>query len=173
MPSKKSKHSANPPCLWKAEPNCSEDQLDQVSSELSKQLIAGDRVILEGAMGAGKSTFARLLLKNLGIDQPAEGSPTFAIAHEYTARGVEVIHMDLYRLKSEAELEEAGIPTYFWDRECISLTEWLSQFPEFEASVLKPQARLTRPDEMKVNWLVKLGFHPESDSRRSIEIFKV
>ncbi len=88
-------------------------------------------------MGAGKTTFARALLAGLGVHQPPEGSPTFAIVHEYEASAGAVAHMDLYRLKSEEELEDAGLSTYFWERKMIVVTEWLSMFPEFEAAVLK------------------------------------
>ncbi|MBC7690151.1 MAG: tRNA (adenosine(37)-N6)-threonylcarbamoyltransferase complex ATPase subunit type 1 TsaE [Methylotenera sp.] len=172
MPSKKSKLTTNPPSLWKAEPSCSEFQLETAAAELAAELVSGDRVILEGAMGAGKSTFARALLRGLGIEQPAEGSPTFAIAHEYQARASSIIHMDLYRLRSEEELEEAGISSYLWDRDCITLTEWLSQFPKFETAVLKPQARpgsLT----LRVNWKVKLDFDLTDENRRAIKISKI
>jgi tRNA threonylcarbamoyl adenosine modification protein YjeE len=101
------------------------------------QLKRGDRVFLEGELGAGKTTFARAMLEALGIDQPAEGSPTFPIAHEYQSPRGEVIHVDFYRLKREAELEEAGITAYFWEREAIVLSEWISLFPSFRDAVLK------------------------------------
>jgi tRNA A37 threonylcarbamoyladenosine biosynthesis protein TsaE len=93
------------------------------------------------------------------VKQPPEGSPTFAIAHEYHGRACDVIHIDLYRLRSEGELEEAGIPSYFWEREDIVICEWLSQFSDFEARVL----------ESKRNWVVSLSFS-EDLSRRSIQI---
>ncbi len=88
-------------------------------------------------MGVGKTTFARALLAGLGLDQPPEGSPTFAIAHEYDTPSGAVVHMDFYRLKAEQEIDEAGIPAYFWDRDLIVITEWLSSWPAFEAQVLK------------------------------------
>jgi tRNA threonylcarbamoyladenosine biosynthesis protein TsaE len=88
-------------------------------------------------MGVGKTTFARALLAGLGLNQPAEGSPTFAIAHEYDTPAGSVVHMDFYRLKSEMEIDDAGIPSYFWDRDLIVITEWLSSWPEFEALVMR------------------------------------
>lgn len=105
-------------------------------------------------MGAGKSTFARALLQGLGIHQPAEGSPTFAIAHEYDSHRGAVAHMDFYRLKSEEEIEETGISAYFWEREMIVITEWLSNFPEFAKAVLKDP-----------HWRVELGFAAGGDER--------
>lgn len=112
-------------------------------------------------MGAGKTTFARALIEGLGIEQPPEGSPTFAIAHEYLSSKGEVIHMDLYRLRTEGELEEAGVVAYFWEREAITITEWLSNFPEFEKAVLESAGRV---------WEVRLGFSERGDAVRELEI---
>jgi tRNA threonylcarbamoyladenosine biosynthesis protein TsaE len=86
-------------------------------------------------MGVGKTTFARALLAGLGLVQPPEGSPTFAIAHEYSTPQGEVAHVDFYRLNSELEIEEAGIPAYLWERNLIVITEWLSSWPGFEDQV--------------------------------------
>lgn len=110
-------------------------------------------------MGSGKSTFARALLESLGIEKATEGSPTFAIVHEYFAPA-SVVHMDFYRLKSELEIEEAGIPTYFWERDAIVITEWLSGFPVFEANVLRGKC-----------WRVNLAFSADP-ALRDVEIFK-
>jgi tRNA threonylcarbamoyl adenosine modification protein YjeE len=111
-------------------------------------------------MGVGKTTFARALLSGLGVLQPPEGSPTFAIAHEYQSRAGDVIHLDLYRLETEDELEEAGIPAYFWERNAIVLVEWLSLFESFGKSIGK-----TGPV-----WVVRLSLEEDDLSRRSIRI---
>jgi tRNA threonylcarbamoyl adenosine modification protein YjeE len=127
--------------------------------------VAGDRVLLEGQMGAGKTTFSRHLLLALGVEQPPEGSPTFAIAHEYglpaNASGVRgVVHVDLYRIRSEEEIDERGIPDYYWDSEKIVLSEWTSMWPEFERQVLKSGR----------NWKIELSLSDESPDLRDIKI---
>src|SRR4051812_18539939 len=101
MPSKTSKSPprARPP--WKAARDCSEQDVVRIAQELARELGRGHRVVLDGEMGAGKSTFARALLEALGIGARAEGSPTFAIMHEYESRLGTVAHLDLYRMKSE------------------------------------------------------------------------
>ncbi len=113
-------------------------------------------------MGAGKSTFARALIRALGVHQPAEGSPTFSIAHEYRSERLQtdVIHIDLYRMKNEYEIEEAGIASYFWERGGIVLIEWLSNFPEFEAEVKK-----------QPYYLVSLRVSESSPELRNVEIY--
>jgi tRNA threonylcarbamoyl adenosine modification protein YjeE len=117
--------------------DCSEASLVAIAAELAADLEIGHRVLLEGKLGAGKSTFARALLQSLKVRQPPEGSPTFAIAHEYESSKGVVVHVDFYRLKSELEIDEAGIPAYFWERPTIALCEWLSAHPLFEKAVLE------------------------------------
>jgi tRNA threonylcarbamoyl adenosine modification protein YjeE len=137
--------------LWKEEPACSEEKLVELARSLAGELSGGDRVLLEGPMGAGKSTFARALIEALGVRQPPEGSPTFAIAHEYDSLAGGVVHIDFYRLRSETEIEEAGIPSYLWDRQAIVITEWLSLWAEFEAQVLNSGR----------NWSIQLAYRRE------------
>lgn len=138
--------------------------------ELAKELRPGDRVLLEGPMGVGKTTFARALLSGLGLDQPAEGSPTFAIAHEYETPRGPVVHMDFYRLKTESEIDEAGIPSYFWERDLIAITEWLSSWPQFEKEVKKSgrcflislKHSTTGAPQDFVKREIKIDLHPKS-----------
>lgn len=151
MPSKKSKQppSKPQPDLWKAELGCAEARILEIAGELAREVKPGDRVILEGEMGTGKTTFARALLKSLGVQQPPEGSPSFAIAHEYQSPKGGVVHLDFYRIRSESEIDEAGIPEYFWERKLVVICEWLSMWPGFANSVL----------EAGRNWQVKLEYH--------------
>jgi tRNA threonylcarbamoyladenosine biosynthesis protein TsaE len=123
-------------------------------------------VLLEGEMGAGKTTFARAVLQGLGVVQPPEGSPTFAIAHEYVAPGGPVAHIDLYRIKHESELEDAGIHHYFWEREMRVLCEWVSLWPGlWSALTEEPQAREAR------TWIVRILMAEGGDpALRDIEI---
>lgn len=118
-------------------------------------------------MGAGKSTFARAVLESLRIDQPPEGSPTFAIAHEYTSSRIpSVVHIDLYRIRSGSEIDEAGIPSYFWERDAAILVEWASMWPDFESALKSgnPRGRI---------WEVSLDFDPEDSLRRKVTIHQI
>jgi tRNA threonylcarbamoyl adenosine modification protein YjeE len=152
--------------LWKGASGCSELILGTLARELAGVLKPGDRVLLEGPMGAGKSTFARAVIEALGVRQPAEGSPTFAIAHEYSGTRAEVVHIDFYRIRSEDEIDEAGIPAYFWERHPIVLAEWTSSWPEFAATVKKGE-------EGRAVWLVNLAFSEGEPERRDVEILRL
>ena len=114
-------------------------------------------------MGSGKTTFARALLFGLGVLQPPEGSPTFALAHEYESPAGGIAHLDFYRLRSTLEIEEAGIPAYFWERDLIVISEWISEWPEFERQV----------SEGHTTWQVKLAFEEGADSTRSVKIWVI
>jgi tRNA threonylcarbamoyl adenosine modification protein YjeE len=100
---------------------------------------------LEGELGAGKSTFAAAVLEGLGADRPPEGSPTFSLVHRYPLkRGGEVLHIDLYRLKSEGEIEAAGILEDLWNLDAIVLVEWLSMWPGVEEPLLEESSAAAR-----------------------------
>jgi tRNA threonylcarbamoyladenosine biosynthesis protein TsaE len=151
--------------LWKAVSNCSEIELTQLAQELCDQIQPGSILFLEGPLGAGKSTFARFFIEALGIQQAAEGSPTFALVHEYSAPAPwnRVAHMDLYRIRSDLELEETGILSILWDPEVVSLIEWASLWPDV----------ITVPLEMESSkrliW-VQFKFNPNNISTRSVQI---
>lgn len=144
--------------------NYAEPELAEQAAKLATRLGPEDRVLLEGELGAGKSTFARYLLEALGVTRLFEGSPTFSIAHEYMTRIGPAIHMDFYRLRSFEEIEQAGIPDYFWARSNLVICEWLSNWPEFEKKVIQ-----SRKAKSQI-WRVKLSGVESEPSLRQIEL---
>jgi tRNA threonylcarbamoyladenosine biosynthesis protein TsaE len=158
--------------LQKLERAYSESELQEdLVPKLLRLLRPGLVVLLEGEMGAGKSTLARLLLEALRVERPSEGSPTFAICHEYNAPGFpRIAHVDLYRLRQENEIEEAGINDLVWRPEVVSLIEWASLFPDWTRSlantlpVLKIELR-HQEDPMR-RWVsVSWSGEPENQKR--------
>lgn len=102
------------------------DETAALARRLAATLRAGDMVLLDGALGAGKTTLIRSLAEARGIDPRAVSSPTFVIAHEHVMPGGgRLVHVDAYRLSGEdaEELELLG-----WDRltgpDAIVLIEW-------------------------------------------------
>lgn len=83
--------------------------LGRLAQALALKLRAGDVLALNGDLGAGKTTFARALIRALLGDAAAEvPSPTFSISQLYQTPRMDVAHFDMYRLSGPDEAEEIG-----------------------------------------------------------------
>lgn len=84
-------------------------------------------IALEGELGAGKSHFARAVLRAWGVTGPVP-SPTYSLVESYPEATPATVHMDWYRLADPLELEMLD-----WDALCAShrvvLVEWASRLP--------------------------------------------
>ena len=89
------------------------------AKEYAKSLRAGDVVLLDGEMGAGKTLFAKGVAQGLGIDEEVT-SPTYAYMNDYDGR---LFHYDCYRIESVEQAEALGLADYF-DLGGICLIEW-------------------------------------------------
>jgi len=92
-------------------------QLPAVATALLEYAGARKIILLTGEIGAGKTTLIKAIGRQLGVEQEVT-SPTFSIINEYSysASGKEklLFHMDLYRLKTEAEALDIGIEDYLY-----------------------------------------------------------
>jgi tRNA threonylcarbamoyladenosine biosynthesis protein TsaE len=100
-----------------------ETQTAALAGRIAPILRAGDTILLSGPIGAGKSAFARALirarLKHADEDVP---SPTFTLVQTYHDGGTDIWHCDLYRLTHPDEALELGLDEAFADAIC--LIEW-------------------------------------------------
>jgi N-acetylmuramate 1-kinase len=91
--------------------------------DIAAALEPGDLVTLSGDLGAGKTTFARALIRHLAGDATVEvPSPTFTLMQAYDLPRFTLLHADLYRLSGPAELAELGFEEVA-DR-AVTLLEW-------------------------------------------------
>ena len=78
---------------------------------------------LIGNLGAGKTTFVRGLIQELGFDEFVK-SPTFTIVESYESDNLKVFHFDLYRIEDDKELQAIGVEDYLTEENAITLVEW-------------------------------------------------
>lgn len=131
------------------------DSLDAWGRALGAALPRPTVITLEGDLGAGKTTLARALCAGLGVvDLAAVTSPTFALVQQYDAPGGAVVHADLYRLRSDAELDALG-----WDEIVHTAAVLLIEWPERAVSSLPPH-RIA----------ITLSHDPLDDARRVLRV---
>ncbi|MCS7022239.1 MAG: tRNA (adenosine(37)-N6)-threonylcarbamoyltransferase complex ATPase subunit type 1 TsaE [Gemmataceae bacterium] len=118
---------------------------------LGRRLFPGTVIALVGPLGAGKTTLVRAIAEGLEIINPSlVTSPTFVLLQHYPAR-LTIHHCDAYRLRSPAELWDAGIDEYLYG-EGVCLIEWAdkvacllpSEHLWIELTPLTPQQRRVR-----------------------------
>ncbi len=110
---------------------------------------------LIGNLGAGKTTFVRGLIQELGFDEFVK-SPTFTIVESYESDNLKVFHFDLYRIEDDKELQAIGVEDYLTEENAITLVEW----PE------KSKRYFNNPD-----YIIELN-HCDNDEKRLINIIK-
>ena len=100
--------------------------LGEIAKIFAENTKNSDLLLLSGKVGAGKTEFARLFIKanakKENIDIAEVSSPTFSLIQSYEFKCRKISHIDLYRVKSELELFELGIPDVFDNQ--ITILEW-------------------------------------------------
>jgi tRNA threonylcarbamoyladenosine biosynthesis protein TsaE len=99
------------------------ESLALVADELLSLFPQPVFIAIQGEMGAGKTTFVQALLRSLGIEKP-DGSPTYAIAHEYIrTTGSKIYHLDCYRIENEQDQTQLGLEELF-EEHAYFFVEW-------------------------------------------------
>ncbi|MEG2454447.1 MAG: tRNA (adenosine(37)-N6)-threonylcarbamoyltransferase complex ATPase subunit type 1 TsaE, partial [Clostridia bacterium] len=97
-------------------------QTKNIAKSLANKLKGGEVVLLNGDLGAGKTTFTKGLVDGLGSKMTVV-SPTFTLMHAYEDGRLPVYHFDMYRISSEDELYELGLDEYLYEGG-VSVIEW-------------------------------------------------
>ena len=102
------------------------------AEQVAAGLSAGDIILYEGDMGAGKTHFTKGIAKHLGIDDEIT-SPTFALVNEYEG-ALPLFHFDLYRINGYDDLYAIGFFDYL-DRGGIIAAEWSENIAELKSEL--------------------------------------
>jgi tRNA threonylcarbamoyladenosine biosynthesis protein TsaE len=97
-------------------------ETEALGAKLAQSLTLGDVVLVDGELGAGKTTFVRGAARRLGVTTPVT-SPTFTIGQRYAGADVVVSHVDLYRVTSLSN-EEPDLLADYLGPDTISFVEW-------------------------------------------------
>jgi tRNA threonylcarbamoyladenosine biosynthesis protein TsaE len=95
---------------------------------LTELLPAPKLVVLRGELGMGKTTLVRGIAAALGADSQEVSSPTFTLVHEYKGRKTRLVHLDLYRLEGEREIERIGLWEMAEAADSLVMVEWGDRF---------------------------------------------
>lgn len=128
-------------------------------------LRAGDLVLLDGGLGAGKTTLTRGIAEGLGVAEPVT-SPTFVIAREHapTAMAPGLVHVDAYRLSAPDELDDLDLAPVM--ASSVTVVEWASGMAEHLADDRLELALEAAPDDSReVRWSA-LGVRWQPDLSR-------
>ena len=106
------------------------DETAAIARNLAPELMRGDVLLLEGDLGAGKTTFARALCGALGVVGPVT-SPTFGVAHRYDSPAGRIAHLDLHRLGQLGAFDRDLVDDELDDAD-VGLVEWPSGAPGLE-----------------------------------------
>lgn len=99
-----------------------ETETDALALQLAPAVQAGGRIYLEGDLGAGKTAFARALLRGIGVTGRIK-SPTFTLVEPYKVSNLYCYHFDFYRFNDPREWLDAGFRDALQD-DALVLIEW-------------------------------------------------
>jgi tRNA threonylcarbamoyladenosine biosynthesis protein TsaE len=117
-----------------AVPTRSPEETAAVGAALVTVLRAGDVVLLDGGLGAGKTVLTQGLARAAGVTEPVT-SPTFTLVRSYpTPVGPTLLHADVYRLETRREIEDLGLSDLL-DDGAFAVVEWGQR----AATVLGPE----------------------------------
>ena len=105
-----------------------------LAKRIANTLDGGEVLLLDGDLGAGKTTFTKGLALALGVKEEVT-SPTFTILNVYESGRVKLNHLDMYRVESADELAELGIEDCF-DEDAVTVIEW-NKFEQVDGKVIK------------------------------------
>lgn len=110
------------------------EQTEELGYQLASKLHGGEVVLLNGELGAGKTTFSKGLARGLGISDTIT-SPTFTLLNVYQGKDLKLFHFDMYRLTDGSD-SDYGFDEYYGLPDSVCLIEWSVAREYFGAKVI-------------------------------------
>lgn len=132
------------------------EETKKLAAVIAGQLQGGEIILLEGGLGAGKTTFVQGLVQGLGSKDRVH-SPTFTIMNIYEIQHPaikQVVHLDFYRV-AESRLEDLGLDEWLGRKDTVIVAEW-------------PPENVWPPNQP----IIRIRFSLVSDQERKIIIEK-
>lgn len=98
------------------------EETQALAADVAKALCGGETLLLNGDLGAGKTTFTKGLARAIGVTATVL-SPTFTIIKEYCGARLDLYHIDMYRIENEGDTAELGLDECFSPR-AVTVIEW-------------------------------------------------
>jgi tRNA threonylcarbamoyladenosine biosynthesis protein TsaE len=149
----------------------SAEETEDFAARLARARPEGDKdqtalavIYLSGALGAGKTTFARGFVGGLGVAAPVR-SPTYTRVELYEAGPLTLVHLDLYRLNSPSEIESLGLREWAgpghlwlieWPERAVGLLPEADLKLEFSVGADGHEIDVTADSALGRSWLVQL-----------------
>lgn len=124
-----------------------------IAARLASMLRGGEVLLLEGDLGAGKTTFVKGLALALGVTDTVT-SPTFTLMNTYQGTHLRLYHFDLYRLGEEAQAD-MGFEEYYHAPDAVCCIEWC-RADVFWGKVIRIRAEYVEgdTDSRRYSWSV-------------------
>ena len=117
--------------------------IDTILPQLQHNIL-----LLKGNLGAGKTTFSKYLVENLGSSDEVS-SPTYSIVNEYHTPKGKIFHFDLYRMKSIEETYDIGIEEYL-DNAFLNIIEWPEVYEDELYDLPYHEITIEKNDDLRI-----------------------
>lgn len=125
------------------------EETEEFAQKFGQSLKGGEVILMQGDLGAGKTTFIRGMALGLGIDDPGEvSSPSYTLVNEYVGEKT-LIHADLYRLNDDQEVIELALEDQL-DENTVFAIEWGEKLPDEFGRMIRLRFEITGDESRRI-----------------------
>jgi tRNA threonylcarbamoyladenosine biosynthesis protein TsaE len=122
-------HATVPVGCWTSH---SPEETFELGERVGSSLTGGEIILLDGALGAGKTIFTKGVARALAIDTDEVTSPSFTLVNRYDAGRLTLYHIDLYRLNEGASAAHAvDLDELLTDERAVIIIEWAERMGRY------------------------------------------